>query len=144
MNRKIAGNLQYAALPYRRTADGGIEILLITSLRSRRWIIPKGWPAAGLTPAESAAREAMEEGGIMGRISRRPIGVYSYEKRTSRGAALRCTVQTFALEVETQLPEWPEQDRRSTRWFALQEAAKAVQEPELQALIANLPTLLKR
>jgi 8-oxo-dGTP pyrophosphatase MutT (NUDIX family) len=143
MSRKVPRNLQYAALPYRRAADGGIEILLITSLNSRRWIIPKGWPAAGLAPYESAAREAMEEGGIRGRISRRPIGVYSYEKRIGRGAVLRCTVQTFALEVEAQLPAWPEQDRRSTRWFPLQDAAKAVQEPELQALIANLPTLLK-
>jgi hypothetical protein len=41
------------------------------------------------------------------------------------------------------LSEWPEQDRRSTRWFPLQDAAKAVQEPELQALIANLPVILK-
>ncbi len=143
MKKKVAGNLQYAALPYRRGVDGGIEILLITSLRSRRWIIPKGWPATGLPPSESAAREAMEEGGIVGRISRRPIGVYSYEKRTGRGSTLRCTVQTFALEVETQLSEWPEQDRRTTRWFTLRDAAKAVQEPELQALIVNLPALLK-
>jgi 8-oxo-dGTP pyrophosphatase MutT (NUDIX family) len=143
MSRKATAKLQYAALPYRRGADGSIEIMLVTSLRSRRWIIPKGWPAAGLPPWESAAREAMEEGGLVGRISERPIGSYSYEKRTGRGSTVRCTVQTFALEVEAQLSEWPEQDRRSTRWFAPEDAAKAVQEPELQALIANLATLLK-
>lgn len=85
----------------------------------------------------------MEEGGIVGRISDRPIGVYTYRKRTGRGGTIRCRVETFALEVEAQLSEWPEQDRRSTRWFPLQDAAKAVQEPELQALIANLPVILK-
>ena len=34
---------QYAALPWRRDANGGIEILLITSRETRRWVIPKGW-----------------------------------------------------------------------------------------------------
>jgi hypothetical protein len=30
MSRKVAPNLQYAALPYRRRADGVIEVMLIT------------------------------------------------------------------------------------------------------------------
>ena len=68
MSRKAAPSLQYAALPYRRRADGGIEVLLITSRETRRWIIPKGWPAPGLTPHDSAINEAMEERGAIGRI----------------------------------------------------------------------------
>jgi hypothetical protein len=52
-----AVRLQYGALPYRRTKTGTLEILLVTSRNTRRWIIPKGWPIKGMKPAKSAARE---------------------------------------------------------------------------------------
>jgi hypothetical protein len=51
-----------------------------------------------------------------------------------------CVVEVFALDVTRQMKSWPEQDERSTRWFTLQEAAEAVREPELSAIILNLPT----
>jgi hypothetical protein len=38
------------------------------------------------------------------------------------------------------MKSWPEQDERSTRWFFLQEAAEAVQEPELRSIIRGLTT----
>ena len=40
--------VQLAALPWRRTSGGDVEVLLITSRETRRWIIPKGWPMKGL------------------------------------------------------------------------------------------------
>src|SRR5688572_28920018 len=80
---------QYAALPYRRQGDN-IEIMLVTSRDSGRWIIPKGWPAPGLTPRDSAAREAMEEGGLVGRITAQPIGVHHYDKRSDDGSTMLC------------------------------------------------------
>ena len=67
--RKVPSKQQFAALPYRRGSYGGLEILLITSRETQRWIVPKGWPSPGLAPHESAAREALEEAGIVGRIS---------------------------------------------------------------------------
>ena len=142
MSKKAASNLQYAALPYRRSADGTIEIMLITSLNTKRWIIPKGWPAQGLTPRDCAAREALEESGLVGRISDRSIGFYWYEKRLADGSTARCMVETYALAVEKQLTSWPERDRRLTKWHALQAAADAVQEPELRTMIQSLAALL--
>ena len=41
---------QIAALPTRKRR-GKLEILLITSRETKRWVIPKGWPIAGLTTA---------------------------------------------------------------------------------------------
>ena len=41
---------QFAALCYRIKA-GNPEILLITSRGTGRWIVPKGWPEDGMTPA---------------------------------------------------------------------------------------------
>ncbi len=142
MSREPARNLQYAALPYRRRADGTLEVMLITSRETRRWIIPKGWPVERLAPHDSAAHEALEEGGLVGRIGERPIGVYHYRKRLADKSAVQCAVKVFALEVKEQLTSWPEKDERRTQWFALQEAAGAVEEPELSAMIANLAALL--
>jgi 8-oxo-dGTP pyrophosphatase MutT (NUDIX family) len=142
MSRKAAPRLQYAALPYRRRADGGIEVLLITSRETRRWIIPKGWPAPGLTPPDSAKKEALEESGAVGRISERSIGFYHYTK-LAVGAAVPCKVEVFPLEVEEQLTSWLEEDQRQVQWFEVQEAGNAVQEPELSAIILGLAALLR-
>jgi 8-oxo-dGTP pyrophosphatase MutT (NUDIX family) len=129
---------QYAALPYRRRSDASIEIMLITSRDTGRWLIPKGWPGQGLRPAESAAREAYEEGGLIGQIGERSIGAYHYDKQLSDGSAVSCVVEVFALKVQRQKRSWPERAERRTRWFPLPEAAEAVREPELRAIIRNL------
>ena len=141
MSRTPAPNLQYAALPYRRRPDGVFEVMLITSRETRRWIIPKGWPVQQLAPHESAAREALEEGGLIGRIDEHSIGIFHYEKQLPDGPALPCSVKVFALEVEHQLASWPEQNQRRTQWFTLQEAAVAVTEPELGGIIQALAAL---
>jgi 8-oxo-dGTP pyrophosphatase MutT (NUDIX family) len=129
---------QYAALPYRRRADGVVEIMLITSRETGRWIVPKGWPVPGLTPHDSAAHEAMEEAGLVGRIGEQSIGSYHYEKKRPDGSTLRCAVEVFGLEVKAQSASWLEQDQRRTQWFTATAAADAVQEPALRATILQL------
>ena len=62
--------LQYAAVPYRRRGDGTIEVMLVTSRETKRWVVPKGWPIRGAKPHTSAAREAMEEAGVLGQRMR--------------------------------------------------------------------------
>jgi 8-oxo-dGTP pyrophosphatase MutT (NUDIX family) len=138
MRREHAKHKQYAALPFRRRADATIEVMLITSRDTGRWLIPKGWPVPGLSPQNSAAHEAREEGGLVGRIGERAIGSYGYAKRLPDGSAVPCSVEVFALEVERQLKRWPERAERRTQWFELEEAAEAVQEPELRAMILDL------
>jgi len=142
MNREKALNLQYAALPYRRLGNAAIEVMLITSRDTGRWVIPKGWLGEGLAERESAEREAREEGGLVGRMGDRPIGRYHYDKRLPDGSAVLCSVEVFALEVERQLKSWPERNERQTRWFVLQEAADAVDEAELADIIRDLPKRL--
>jgi 8-oxo-dGTP pyrophosphatase MutT (NUDIX family) len=138
MSRKRLRPLQYAALPYRWRPNASIEIMLITSRGTGRWLIPKGWPEPGLEPAEAAAREAREEAGLVGRVDDRSIGFFHYDKRLPNGGTVHCVVEVFALEVERQMKSWPEQHERSTRCFFLQEAAQAVQEPELRSIIRGL------
>jgi 8-oxo-dGTP pyrophosphatase MutT (NUDIX family) len=130
--------VQYAALPYRRSADGTLEIMLVTSRETRRWVIPKGWPMKGRKPHASAAREAFEEAGLIGEISKRPIGSYGYEKRLKRGAVVPCVVEVFPLDVKTQRKRWPEKGERETRWFSPHEAAEAVEEAGLRGIIGSI------
>jgi 8-oxo-dGTP pyrophosphatase MutT (NUDIX family) len=144
VNGKTRPQVQYAALPYRRRSGQALEVLLITSRGTRRWVIPKGWPVENLAPHESAAHEAMEEAGVIGRISKRPIGSYRYKKRLSDGSPITCQVTVFPLNVEKKLPSWLEKDQRQTKWFEVHDAANAVQEPELRAVIQILNSLLAK
>src|ERR1700731_1369791 len=72
--------VQYGVLPYRFTETNSLEVLLVTTQQTRRWIIPQGWPIKGLKPPKSAAREAYEEAGIRGTVGAKSIGAFSYEK----------------------------------------------------------------
>jgi 8-oxo-dGTP pyrophosphatase MutT (NUDIX family) len=62
-----ARRIQYAALPYRARGKSELEVMLVTSRGSRRWIIPKGWPKRGIPAHDTAAKEAFEEAGVIGR-----------------------------------------------------------------------------
>jgi 8-oxo-dGTP pyrophosphatase MutT (NUDIX family) len=132
-------NFQFAALPYRRLADSSLEVMLITSRDTGRWVVPKGWGSDGEAAWDSAAREAREEAGVVGEIHRRPLGTYHYKKVLDSGMPVWCTVEVFALAFVERLPSWPEQGERAIRWFTLDEAARAVDEPDLGELIRALP-----
>jgi 8-oxo-dGTP pyrophosphatase MutT (NUDIX family) len=99
--------IQFGALPYRFGGAAGVEVLLVTSRETGRWIIPKGWPIKGFKPAETAALEGFEEAGVRGLVSGRPLGRYVYEKwMEDRVASFPCEVQVFPLLVKTQLNKW--------------------------------------
>lgn len=136
--RRRIDRLQVAALPFRRGDGGAIEVLLVTSRGTGRWIIPKGNQMNGLSLAEAAAQEALEEAGVRGRIATREAGRFSHLKTRSIGRALHCRVAVFALAVEEELDEWPEQAQRQRRWFSIREAQRAVASRELAGLIAGL------
>ncbi|WP_254605051.1 DUF47 family protein [Sphingomonas bacterium] len=123
-------------MPYRVEADGSVCVLLITSRETRRWVIPKGNPIAGLAPHEAAAQEAWEEAGLRGIPCAAPLGTFRYTKRRRRGA-IDATVTLFPFSVVEQQDDWPERHQRQTRWFTLAEAARAVSETELSHLIAG-------
>jgi 8-oxo-dGTP pyrophosphatase MutT (NUDIX family) len=129
--------VQYAALPWRRSASGALEVLLITSRETRRWVIPKGWPIKGLKSAQTAAREAYEEAGVEGEIAKKKLGAYRYDKRLRSGRLQLVQVQVYALRVELEREEWPEREQRKKLWTNPAEAAGLVDEPELSALIAG-------
>jgi ADP-ribose pyrophosphatase YjhB (NUDIX family) len=117
--------------------SGEPEILLLTSRESKRWVIPKGWPMKGLKNWASAAQEAREEAGVVGKTVKTPVGDFLYFKRRAAHFDL-CRVEVYALMVEKLLRHFREQGQREARWFDLEEAARQVQEPGLAALLTGL------
>lgn len=132
----VAPKVQHGALPW-RWVDGTLEVMLVTSRETGRWIIPKGWPHEGMSSARSAAQEAFEEAGITGAITKKPIGRFNYLKFIGGEDAVDCIVHVHAMEVEEELSRWPEKAQRTRKWFLRPEAAELVDEPELRQIILS-------
>lgn len=101
---------QSAVIPYRKR-DGKTKILLITSRSKNKWIIPKGIIEPELSPQKSAAKEALEEAGVVGKVDAGIIATYKYKKWGGI-----CEVQVYAMRVNEILNEW-EEDFRNRKWI---------------------------
>ena len=113
-----------------RVKDGAPQVLLVTSAGGKRWVIPKGIVEKSHSPASSAAKEAWEEAGVTGSVSRRMLGRYSYAKWNGV-----CTVLVYRLEVDETHRTWPEAHVRRRKWLAPAAAAARIGSPELARLI---------
>jgi 8-oxo-dGTP pyrophosphatase MutT (NUDIX family) len=126
--------VQSGALPWRVKRRKKAEVLLVTGRRSGRWIIPKGWPVAGKSMADSAAQEAFEEAGIKGKVDPKPIGTFRHVKQHLLGD-LEVDILVHPLAVKREFGDWPERGERTRKWFAVDEAAERVDSEELRTLI---------
>jgi len=127
---------QVAALPYRKRR-GRMEILLITSRETKRWVIPKGWPMEGRTDYNAAKQEAFEEAGVRGRIGKIELGHYLYRKRLKSGELGHCRTVVYPLEVEEMLGSWPEKKERFRSWFGVEEAVEALGDQGLVEILTK-------
>ncbi|MCK5804525.1 MAG: NUDIX hydrolase [Lentisphaeria bacterium] len=130
---------QAAAIPYRFDADGRLETLLIRKAHKKKWGIPKGLIDPGQTPEETAAKEAMEEGGVAGQLSDEPIGYFAFKKWGGI-----CHVTVFALHVTEVHDDYPEQGRRVREWLPLTTAAETAGRKKLRKLLLKLPRAIKK
>jgi 8-oxo-dGTP pyrophosphatase MutT (NUDIX family) len=134
--------IQYGAVPV-AVREGQFMIMLVTSRGTGRWIIPKGRPEKGVAPHKLAAREAFEEAGLQGRIDRQPLGRYRDQKRRTDGSAVEYEIEVFRLDVERELPDWPEKGQRERRWYPLAEAVARAEPNGLVNILAELRTCLE-
>lgn len=130
---EIAPVHQVAALCYRTTPR--LEIVLVTSRETRRWVTPKGWPMKDRLDPDAAAREAFEEAGVEGLVAREPLGHYGYDKTLKSGLSKPVLAALYPLKVEVEHSEWPERTQRARVWYTIEEAAAAVREEGLADLI---------
>lgn len=129
---------QYAALPWRLSRDGFLEVLLVTSLCGGRWMVPSGWQVAGCSPSRLAEREAFAGAGAIGRAGPESIGSYQHVRPREDGSSDSGHVTVFGLHVLATLANWPEKDQRKRRWWPIEDACKAVGEPGLAELLSSL------
>lgn len=129
---------QSGVVPF-KLYNGSISILLITTRKNKRWVIPKGIIEQGFTPLESAIKEAVEEAGIRGRGYQRLLGVYNYPKWGGT-----CSVKVYPLEVNELLSDWEEEQFRERRWFYFEEVLNVIDDSGLRNIIATIPDLIHK
>lgn len=128
---------QVAALCWRKHRDR-VEVLLITSRDTGRWVLPKGWPIPGLNAHEAAAIEAWEEAGVRGPVTPDALGYFGYDKVIAADVVHPCMVSVYPMRVASLSREFPERKERRRKWFTPERAACKVHEPELRALFSAL------
>jgi 8-oxo-dGTP pyrophosphatase MutT (NUDIX family) len=141
--QKRENRRQVAALPLSRDEAGRVQVMLVTSRGTGRWVLPKGWPMKGKKPHRAAEREAFEEAGLVGKVRKVPVGTYSYDKLLDTGMVIPCEVTVFPLRVERRRDRWPEMAERQRRWFSLDEAAQAVAEAGLREILQGIARQVK-
>jgi ADP-ribose pyrophosphatase YjhB (NUDIX family) len=128
---------QSGVIPYRKK-NNEIEVLLITSLKKKSWIIPKGFIEFNLTPFESAKKEAYEEAGVTGTNETVELGTFKMKKKSGI-----CFIKIYSMEVSDVLEDYPEKNQRKRKWFSVHEAAQNISLPEVSDLILKLNENIK-
>jgi 8-oxo-dGTP pyrophosphatase MutT (NUDIX family) len=137
MKRKITAKRkihfdQSGVIPFRKK-NGRIEVLLVTSIRKKNWIIPKGFIEYHLTPFQSAKKEAFEEAGVRGGNSTRILGSYMVYKN---GSELHSKI--YSMRVTRIFKDYPEKNLRKRKWLPVSDAAKKVSIQEIAKMIRKL------
>ncbi len=131
-----ATRTQHGALCW-RLHRATVQVLLVSSRGTGRWIIPKGWPIAGLGPHQTALREAWEEAGVQGHADELCLGLYPYLKAIGTDRMIPCLVSVYPVRVTRLRDRFPERKERLRKWFTPQKAAAKVDEPELRTLLSG-------
>ena len=133
--------LQVAALCY-RGAGPEMEVLLVTSRGTGRWIIPKGWPINGLQTSEAALQEAWEEAGVRNsNAPSEPIGTYTYDKVMRAGLPVPVETLVYPVKVKETSYDFPEAHERKRKWVSPEAAADLVREGELKVILRQMTNL---
>lgn len=136
-----AAKIRQAAVLAYRFENGIPQVLLVTSKGRGRWVLPKGHIDAHETAVDAAQREAYEEAGIKGKIADTHIGKFSYQKHDEPDDVI-FIVKVFPMRVSEILDSWPESDLRQRAWMSFQNAAKDVEESQLQELLLDFGEML--
>ncbi|WP_420410680.1 NUDIX hydrolase [Roseibium sp.] len=129
--------LQIAALCVREN-DGGREVLMVTSKSSRRWILPKGWPIMSRKPHRTAAIEAYEEAGVVGKARKKPFASFKSYKGADAGLRLKTDVLVYRVDVDEMVRNYPEKGKRTVTWVPVEKAIKMADEPGLAKVLRRL------
>ena len=134
---KMNGVIEQSGVIPCRVRRGKVEVALVTTSNSARWTIPKGHIEEGLSAQESAAKESLEEAGLIGSVHPRQICIYSYQKR-----GLIRQVRVYLMLVTRELNDWPEMHVRRRKWQSIERAMMCVQNDSLRSGFRRAERLL--
>lgn len=126
---------QVAALCFRYKNDK-LQVCIVTTRNTGRWILPRGWPTHKKTAHQGAAIEAYEEAGVKGTVFPDAIGTYAYDKPIGDELA-PVLVVVYAIHATNVAKKWPEKHQRKRRWLSPKKATAKLQEPGLRHIVAN-------
>jgi phosphohistidine phosphatase len=127
---------QAAVIPF-RVRRGVVEIALVTTPGGKYWVVPKGSLDDGEAPRDAAIRETEEEAGLLGVVSRRPLGRYEFTRDDQH-----YDVDVYVMRVTVVLDYWPEARLRRRRWVGVEEAVALVRE-DLQPFVRGVGRLAR-
>jgi 8-oxo-dGTP pyrophosphatase MutT (NUDIX family) len=114
-----------------------VKVMLITSRKNKKWIIPKGVIEPKMSPWASAEKEALEEAGIKGQIYRSKIAEYVQKKWGGE-----CNINIYLMRIDKIYDKWDE-DFRKRKLFSPEEAAEKIDIIPLKKIIKNLEKIIK-
>jgi len=123
-----------AVIPY-RIRKKRVEVALVTTSGGKGWVLPKGSVDEGEAVRDAAIREAEEEAGLLGVLSRKPLGRYRHVN--GDGA---CRVDVYMMRVTEELEHWMEDRFRQRRWMAVADAADCLRK-ELRQFVRAVERL---
>lgn len=128
---------QSCVIPYRVKADK-LEILLITSIRKKKWILPKGFVEFNLSAFESAKKEAFEEAGVLGSNETTELGEFKINKNEQT-----INVKVYSMEVTEELDAYPEMNLRKRKWLSVPDALERLEQPHYKSYISKLDKMIR-
>ncbi|MFN8674372.1 MAG: NUDIX hydrolase [Candidatus Sericytochromatia bacterium] len=111
---------QSGVIPY-FIKNNEIYIILITSMQTGNWTLPKGLIENNMTAEESAIKEALEECGVIGELKNNFCEEYFYSKWS-----LNFKVKMYPLTISEIFNDWEEKHLRKRSFFTLKEAINII------------------
>ncbi|MBO0344658.1 NUDIX hydrolase [Roseibium sp. CAU 1637] len=133
----IPDRLQIGALCY-RWMDDELQVLLLTTRDTRRWILPKGWPMMKKKGHRTALIEAFEEAGVIGRVTdKQPFDSFQSHKGFGGGLKVDTSVLVYVIEAVEMTENFPEAGEREIRWLSVGEALDLIEEDAAKPILSR-------
>ncbi|KAH8153929.1 uncharacterized protein LAJ45_01696 [Morchella importuna] len=116
------------------------KVLVVESTnRKNHWVLPKGgYETDEANPEDAATREAWEEAGITGKVTKSLGEIKDPRPVVPEKRVQRSLYYFFEFKVEKEESEWPEMHKRRRTWLTYEEATKCFKvmgRPELQEAV---------
>ncbi|GKU96302.1 hypothetical protein SLEP1_g9552 [Rubroshorea leprosula] len=125
--------------------ESRLSVLMISTPNRDDLVFPKGGWEDDETVYEAACREALEEAGVKGILSEKPLGVWEFRSKSRQDSCSLeggCRGYMFTLEVTEELDSWPEQESYKRKWLTTEEAFKFCRYDWMKEALRNFLTLL--